>query len=66
LARFLLALGTFVAHRKWVVVGAWALAAIVLVVCVHQFGSNTTDNVSLPGTLHGPVLVAKQRVKPER
>jgi uncharacterized membrane protein YdfJ with MMPL/SSD domain len=50
LARFLLALGTFVVHRKWVVLGAWGLAAIALVVCVHQFGGNTTDNVRLPGT----------------
>ncbi len=49
MARFLFGLGTFVVHRKWVVVGAWALTAVVLVACVHQFGGNTSDNLRLPG-----------------
>jgi uncharacterized membrane protein YdfJ with MMPL/SSD domain len=50
MARFLLALGTFVVHRKWVVAGAWVVAAVALVACVQLFGGNTSDNLRLPGT----------------
>ena len=50
MARFLLALCMFVVHRKWLVVGAWALTAGALVVCVQLFGGNTSDNLRLPGT----------------
>ena len=50
MARFLHGLGKFVVHRKWVVIGAWVLAAVVVVVLVRSFGSNTSDNLELPGT----------------
>jgi hypothetical protein len=50
MARFLHGLGKFVVHRKWVVIGAWVLAALAVVVLVRSFGSNTSDNLELPGT----------------
>ena len=50
MARFLYGLGRFAAHRKWVVLGTWVLAAVAVVVLVRTFGSNTNDNLSLPGT----------------
>src|SRR5215207_1437978 len=50
MARFLHGLGKLVVHRKWVVIGAWVLAAVVVVVLVRSFGGNTSDNLELPGT----------------
>lgn len=50
MTRFLYWLGMFAARRKWVVIGAWALAAVALVVSFRAFGSNTSDNLELPGT----------------
>ena len=50
MARFLLGLGTVVVHRKWIVVGVWALAAVAVVLTVRSFGANTSDNLRLPGT----------------
>src|SRR5262245_51218032 len=50
MARFLYGLGMFTARRKWVVLGVWFLAAVVVVAAVRAFGANTSDNLSLPGT----------------
>src|SRR5215208_2206820 len=50
MARFLHGLGKLVVHRKWVVIGAWVLAAVVVVVLVRSFGGNTSNNLELPGT----------------
>ncbi|HET6642599.1 MAG TPA: MMPL family transporter, partial [Gaiellaceae bacterium] len=50
MARFLHGLGRFAAHRKWVVIGAWVLAAAAVVLLVRTYGSNTSDNLRLPGT----------------
>jgi uncharacterized membrane protein YdfJ with MMPL/SSD domain len=50
MTRFLYWLGMFAARRKWVVIGAWAVAAVALVICFRAFGSNTSDNLELPGT----------------
>ena len=50
MARFLHRLGMTAAHRKWVVVAAWVVMAAVVVVLVRTFGSNTSDNLRLPGT----------------
>jgi uncharacterized membrane protein YdfJ with MMPL/SSD domain len=50
MARFLHGLGRFAAHRKWVVLGAWVVAATAFVLLVKTFGANTSDNLSLPGT----------------
>jgi uncharacterized membrane protein YdfJ with MMPL/SSD domain len=38
------------AHRKWVVIGAWLLLAVLMVGLVKTFGSNTSNNLELPGT----------------
>jgi uncharacterized membrane protein YdfJ with MMPL/SSD domain len=40
----------FTARQKWVVLGAWAVALALLVLAAHAFGSNTSNNLSLPGT----------------
>jgi len=50
MARFLHGLGMFAARRKWVVIGAWVLAAAAVVLLVRTFGSNTSNNLELPGT----------------
>ena len=50
MARFLLGLGTLVVRRRWIVVGAWTLAAVAVVLAVRSFGGNTSDNLRLPGT----------------
>ena len=50
MARFLHGLGMFAARRKWVVVGGWVVAAVAVVLLVRTFGSNTSDNLDLPGT----------------
>jgi uncharacterized membrane protein YdfJ with MMPL/SSD domain len=50
MARFLHGLGRFAAHRKWVVIGAWVLTAAAVVLLVRTYGSNTSDNLRLPGT----------------
>ena len=50
MARKLYAVGLFTAHKKWVVIGLWLLAAGVLLASMKAFGSNTTNNLDLPGT----------------
>ncbi|HEV7774072.1 MAG TPA: MMPL family transporter [Conexibacter sp.] len=47
---FLYALGRFCARRRLVVLGLWLVVAIVLGALAKQAGTQTTDNVSLPGT----------------
>jgi uncharacterized membrane protein YdfJ with MMPL/SSD domain len=50
MARLLHRLGMFAARRRWVVLGAWVVLAVGFVVLVRTFGSNTSDNLRLPGT----------------
>ena len=50
MARKLYLVGLFAARKKWVVIGAWVLVVVALAACVRAFGSNTTDNLNLPGT----------------
>jgi uncharacterized membrane protein YdfJ with MMPL/SSD domain len=50
MARFLHGLGRFAAHRKWVVIGTWVLAAVAVVLVVRTYGSNTNNDLRLPGT----------------
>ena len=40
----------FSVRRRFVVLGAWLVAAIALVAVSHRLGDNTSDNLSLPGT----------------
>src|SRR6266542_895586 len=40
----------FAARRKWVVLGAWIVLLVVLVAVSRSFGSNTSNNLRLPGT----------------
>ena len=50
LARRLNQLGGFAAHHKWVVLGAWLVALIVVGGLVRELGANTSNNLELPGT----------------
>ena len=50
MARGLHRLGLFCAQRKWVVLGAWVIALAALLALAHGFGSNTSNNLRLPGT----------------
>jgi uncharacterized membrane protein YdfJ with MMPL/SSD domain len=50
LSRHLYRLGLFTARRKWVVLGTWVVLAVGIVVLVRSFGSNTSNNLDLPGT----------------
>jgi uncharacterized membrane protein YdfJ with MMPL/SSD domain len=49
-ARALHRLGAFAARRKWVVFGAWIIVLALLIGAAHKFGSNTSNNLRLPGT----------------
>ena len=40
----------FAARRKWVVLGVWIVLLAVLITLSKSFGSNTSNNLSLPGT----------------
>jgi uncharacterized membrane protein YdfJ with MMPL/SSD domain len=40
----------FTARRKWVVLGAWIVLIAALIAVSKSFGSNTSNNLSLPGT----------------
>jgi uncharacterized membrane protein YdfJ with MMPL/SSD domain len=40
----------FTARRKWVVLGAWIIFVVLLVGVSHSLGSNTSNNLRLPGT----------------
>lgn len=50
MARALSRLGLFAARRRWVVLGAWVVVVAGLVALSHLAGSNTSDNLNLPGT----------------
>src|SRR5436309_2199450 len=43
-------LGLFCARWKWGVLGAWIVGAALLIAVAHAFGSNTSNNLRLPGT----------------
>jgi RND superfamily putative drug exporter len=49
-ARRLHRVGLFAAHHKFVVLGVWLIALVVLVTLYHAVGSNTSNNLDLPGT----------------
>jgi uncharacterized membrane protein YdfJ with MMPL/SSD domain len=42
--------GMFAARRKWAVLGAWVVVVAVTIGLHVLFGSNTSNNLSLPGT----------------
>ncbi len=50
MARKLYRVGLLAARHWWMVIGAWLLVVAVLVLAIRAFGSNTTDNLDLPGT----------------
>jgi uncharacterized membrane protein YdfJ with MMPL/SSD domain len=50
MARALQRLGLFAARRKWAVLGAWVVVVAGLVALSHVAGSNTSNNLNLPGT----------------
>jgi uncharacterized membrane protein YdfJ with MMPL/SSD domain len=50
LPRRLHRLGLVVAHQKWVFILLWIVAAAVFVSLYHAAGSNTSNNLDLPGT----------------
>src|SRR5437764_5373989 len=50
LARRLHRLGLAAAHHKWVVILLWLVALVVVVTLYHAAGSNTSNNLDLPGT----------------
>jgi uncharacterized membrane protein YdfJ with MMPL/SSD domain len=43
-------IGWLAARRSWLVLGGWLLVGGALVALVHVYGSNTSDNLRLPGT----------------
>jgi uncharacterized membrane protein YdfJ with MMPL/SSD domain len=43
-------LGELAARRKWVVLGCWVVLVVVLVAVSRTAGSNTSNNLRLPGT----------------
>ena len=50
MARALHRLGLLAARRKWVVLGGWIVLLAVLIGLSQSMGSNTSNNLSLPGT----------------
>src|SRR3954468_3339082 len=46
----LYSLGRFCIHRRWQVAAAWLLVAVVLVVLAKGVGSETNDDLTLPGS----------------
>jgi uncharacterized membrane protein YdfJ with MMPL/SSD domain len=42
--------GALAARRRWLFLGGWLVVAASLIALVHVYGSNTTDNLTLPGT----------------
>jgi RND superfamily putative drug exporter len=50
MAGFLHRLGAFCARRRLLVLAAWLVVAVALGVLAKQVGTQTTDNVTLPGT----------------
>jgi uncharacterized membrane protein YdfJ with MMPL/SSD domain len=49
-ARALHRLGLLAARRKWVVLGGWIVLLAALIGLSQSMGSNTSNNLSLPGT----------------
>jgi RND superfamily putative drug exporter len=45
----LYSLARFCARHRYLVLSAWLIATVVLVGVSHQLGSNTSDNLTLPG-----------------
>ncbi len=43
-------IGWLAARHSWLVLGGWLAVAAALVLVVHVYGSNTSDNLRLPGT----------------
>jgi uncharacterized membrane protein YdfJ with MMPL/SSD domain len=50
MARGLHRLGLLAARRKWVVLGTWFVVLATVLALAHGFGSNTSNNLRLPGT----------------
>ena len=50
MARVLHSLGLLTARHKWVVLGGWVVLVAGMVALIHTFGSNTSNNLNLPGT----------------
>jgi uncharacterized membrane protein YdfJ with MMPL/SSD domain len=50
MARGLHRLGLLIARWRWVVLGAWIVGIAALIALSHGFGSNTSNNLRLPGT----------------
>src|SRR5215469_888922 len=50
MARGLHRLGLLTARWKWVVLGAWIVGVAALIALAHSVGSNTSNNLDLPGT----------------
>src|SRR5512132_4554131 len=40
----------FTARRKWAVLAAWIVGVVLLLAVAHTSGSNTSNNLRLPGT----------------
>lgn len=50
MARVLYRMGLFTARNKWVVLGVWLVALVSAVLVFKLVGSNTSNNLRLPGT----------------
>ncbi len=50
MARVLYRMGLFTARNKWVVLGVWLVALVAAVLVFKLVGSNTSNNLRLPGT----------------
>src|SRR5215471_10563374 len=50
MAQALHRLGLFTARWKWLVLGVWVVVIAAVVGLAHGFGSNTSNNLRLPGT----------------
>ena len=50
MAKFLYRLGMFSARHKWVVLGIWIVAFVSSILVLKLVGSNTNNNLRLPGT----------------
>jgi len=50
LPRRLHRLGLLAAHHKWVVLLTWVIVLVIVGTLYHAAGSNTSNNLDLPGT----------------
>ncbi|HKJ36906.1 MAG TPA: MMPL family transporter [Solirubrobacterales bacterium] len=50
MAAFLYRLGLGAARRRWLVLGAWLVALVVIGFAVRTLGAETSNNLDLPGT----------------